>query len=466
MSTAILRPVADGATKQLTPSTGTVHYALVDEVTADDTDYLSNLAGYSQFDLLTLGTLSLPDGAVITKVTATVRCKATTSGSLYVRLINTAGTGILIPIGTVPPTSWGDVVSKDIRLCPSTGQSWAAADLSGKTLNLWCNSGDASFKISQAYITVYYFIPATGTTIEYLRPNADKAISALNPYPASPTTRYDKIDEATEDTADYCYTTTGVTLSTFELTGSALVGAIDHLRVKAKIKFTTASTTANLVGLALNESTDANVPQAARQDNVEFQAEAIFDTNPGTGSAWAWSDIPALFVGLKLGTGSTGYVYQLWVEVYYKPPVYFDGIVCNSAGGGYVAVSGVLRSDASTPAYKQAQVASDSGFATILGDSTELAATETPGNPMVITFTWTPASAGTYYARLGVRASGEATLTWITLTFTVTFPAVSGISVAQAGEHATITVTVTDNYMDPPEVTIFIDGQAVKGQLN
>lgn len=466
MSTAILRPVADGDLLELTPSTGTAHYALVDEATADDNDYLQCPAAYSKSDRFTLGTLSLPTGSVITQIAVTVRGKdvssSGSSGVVYLRV----GT-VNKNIGNVSFTTTIGDKTITRRTNPHTGQAFTVSDLSGATIQVYISSGAVSgdTRVSQIYLTVTYI--AGGSSSLIIRPNADKSAAALSIQPASPTTRYDKIDEATEDTSDYVYVpSSSSSTATFDMETASGSGVISHLVIHAKVQAIT-GITSNSAGIDINQAGAPPEPLSLPDLN-EREITMVRETNLLTGVAWTWSDIATIYATLSLaaGSGNNTRCYQLWIEIFYTPPVYFDGIVCNSVGNGYAAVSGVLRSDASTPAYKRAQVASDSGFTTILGDSTELAATETPGNPMVITFSWTPASAGTYYARLGVRASGEAVLTWITLTFTVTFPTVSGISVAQTGEHATITVTITDNYMDPPEVTIFIDGQAVKGNLN
>lgn len=465
MSTTVLRPVADGDLLEWTPSTGTAHYALVDEATADDNDYLTCPAAYTKNDRFTLGTLSLPAGSVITKVTITARAKDMTSGSSRVQFyFRSGGVNATFPVMSgYLSTAFANY--DNIRVTnPLTGQMWTVADLSGATIQMVCTSGVASggTRVSQVYVTVTYI--AGGSASVIARPNADKALGSLVAYPTSPATGYDKIDEVTENTADYVHIDNGAgTYGTFDLDAPSGSGSITHVVVHAKVQ---ATATGGKAGVIAN--TTAFAETTTMQDTNEHEITCAQDLNPLTGVAWVWGDIAAMYANVTAYGPSSGAtkIYQVWVEIFYTPPVYFDSIVCNSAGNRYVAVSGVLRSDASTPAKKQAQVASDSGFGTILADSTELTATETPGNPMVITFSWTPASTGTYYARLGVRSASEAVLTWITLAFVVTFPAVAGITVAQAGEHATVTVTVTDNYMDPPEVTIFIDGQAVKGNLN
>ena len=466
IGTVILRPVADGATLQLTPTPTGSHYACIDEATTDDADYLKTPSTSSVIDLLTLGTCTLPGGAIITKVKVTARYKdptpASSSMSLYFWV---GGANQVIKTSIAATNAWVDH-EVTMRQSIMTGTAWTAAELSGITFKLWMYSPAGTGMVSQLYLTVTYVVPDAGLSTLTLRPSADKAASGLSQYPASPTTRYDKIDEETEDTADYVYIGGVDGFGTFELPDTAIVGAISHVAVKAKVKWSDTGTS-DLVGLALNESTAANVVEGVHNSTAEFESVAYFEANPTDDTAWEPADIAALFVGIRMngGTGS-GKCYQLWVEVYYKPTIYCDAIICASAGNGYTTVSGVLRSDCPTPAYKQAQLAAVADFGTILADSTELAAVETPGDPIAILFAWTPSSAGTYYARLGIRASGEATLTWVTVKVTINFPAVTGITVAQAGEHATVTVTVTDDYADPPEVTLFIDGQAVKGRLN
>ena len=60
-----LMPTADGDLSQLTPSTGTAHYALVDEVPPnDDTDYVSS-ANAGDTDLFQLGDVAAVSGSIL-----------------------------------------------------------------------------------------------------------------------------------------------------------------------------------------------------------------------------------------------------------------------------------------------------------------------------------------------------------------------------------------------------------------
>jgi len=458
MSVYTLRPVADGATLQLTCSSGSTHYALVDEAAADDADYLSTTDMFGKSDILTLGTFSLPASEIITSVV--VHCRVKTTGATAALTVTLSGKAVAT---SVTNTSYADKTTT-YAYCKTTQKAWEQADISGASITVALQSA-ISYTISLSQLYVEVNTVTKGSSSSVLRPNADKAAPTASVYPASPANAYSKLDEAVKDTGDYIYTENGAQgNASLDMETVSIVGSINYVIIHAIIQATNA---VSYCDIAVN-----SVPESATDwlvSTSELEVTRIYALNPTTGVAWAADDIAGIYAGVYIkapsGAGYLMKAYQVWIEVFYTETVYMDSIICNSAGNGYVAVSGVLRNDCSTPAYKRAQVAAVADFSTVLADSTELAATESPGDTVTILFAWTPSSTGTYYARLGIRASGDAGLTWVTVAVTINFPVIAGIAVAQVAEHATITVTVTDDYADPPELTVFVDGLAVRGRL-
>ena len=355
MSTATLYPVADGDLLELTPTPGGSHYATVDEASPDDGDYLTGLAAYTKNDRLTLGTFAPATGSVVTQIVVTVRAKDVTMASTNVSIYLRAGgvNALIGSTGTLTTSFANYTLTKKIN--PLTGQVWTTSDLSGATIQVAVASGAASAgRVSQLFVTVTYVASGSATLIA--RPNADKAIGSLVAYPVSPATGWDKIDEAVEDTSDYVHIDNGSgTYGTFDLDAPSGSGVITHVVIHAKVQTTSTGGTPK-AGVLVNTSTYAET--LILLDTSEHEVTCALDLNPLTGVAWVWADIAAMYANVT-ATGPTSgatKIYQVWVEIVYTPPVYFDSIVCNSAGGGYVAVSGVLRGDASTPAKKEAQV--------------------------------------------------------------------------------------------------------------
>lgn len=75
MAQQFARPNADGANINWTPSTGTVHYVLVDEVVPDDSDYVSVGTGFAPSPDETYGLSSITDPGASDGHTIWVRAK-------------------------------------------------------------------------------------------------------------------------------------------------------------------------------------------------------------------------------------------------------------------------------------------------------------------------------------------------------------------------------------------------------
>lgn len=139
------------------------------------------------------------------------------------------------------------------------------------------------------------------------------------------------------------------------------------------------------------------------------------------------------------------------------------------AGVGVVAVSGLVSSyvkQSRATAMKRGDIATDSGFSTIVATSGSVSGGERSGDTVNILLTWSPSSAGTYYARIGVQGqSPYDTWTYGTATFTVGFPTIVSLSPSVSGNTLTVTLSLQDTYLKPPNVTMQVDGDAVPAML-
>lgn len=301
-----------------------------------------------------------------------------------------------------------------------------------------------------------------------IRPNGDGATHTLTCSTGS--THYVLIDEAGADDADYVkYTSagSGAELDIYAIANPAASGVINSVKVYARAK-ALATGENTKIGLQVKDTTTWSGFTFSEALTTSWASYVATYTAMPRGGDWTWADIDALLVRLDLGVdATTSYCSQIYVEVDYTPPVYFDSIECLGMSNGYANVRGILKAGCSAVDYKEAQIDHENTFASPLADTTELAAAgEDGGDTISLIVAWSPASAGTYYARLGVRAHDEAVLAWITVSFVVQFPIISAIAISPSKEHVTVTVTVSDDYADPPEVTVMVDGQTVKGRLN
>lgn len=167
MSTLTLRPNADGSTLQLTCSTGSSHYALVDEAVADDSDYVywSGATDGQKTDSLSLPNHTTESGT-ISKVTIYVRAQFA-SGHYYLsgQLFDSGEENNLAyfyidwMVWEIPdPFS---TYSHDFTTNEHTHSAWTWDDIDGLRLGIGLTGGivGAVGKISQAYIVVDYTPP-------------------------------------------------------------------------------------------------------------------------------------------------------------------------------------------------------------------------------------------------------------------------------------------------------------------
>lgn len=294
-----------------------------------------------------------------------------------------------------------------------------------------------------------------------LRPTADKTVTYW-------TGSYASVDEETENTGDYLVQNTdnsnNKVLLTFSPTTQQKKGTIVSVKLSVRAQSSGDSSLRWLVGTAYG---DAGAWTVAASDTT-YESAAL-TTNPNTGAAWTWADLEAAGAGLGwcdwVKGSSFPKVYQMWITVIAIPP-YTDAIAVNSAGGGYAVCSCTINADASTLAKAQFQIDDASDFASPLADTGLIDATEEAGDSKSMTVAWAPASAGTYYARFGARASDEGSVTWsAVLTFVVMFPTIDGITTSATAEHVTITVNVTDTYSHPPTVTVYVDHRAYSAEV-
>lgn len=182
-----------------------------------------------------------------------------------------------------------------------------------------------------------------------LRPNAN---SSPLEQTVSGGQNYACVDEATIDTADYCYvqgssaTQTKTDIYSFP-NHSSESGIINSVTVKCQCKAQKSGTGLAYVNPAVKIG--STVYESGDQSITENYTYALYSytwtTNPATSSAWSWTEIDALLAGDKLSATytdknnkSTALIYQLWVEVYY------------TEGGGaieMIKVNGVWKTAAS-----------------------------------------------------------------------------------------------------------------------
>jgi hypothetical protein len=208
--------------------------------------------------------------------------------------------------------------------------------------------------------------------------------------------------------------------------------------------------------IALNATAIAALDLSATHFKVGMMLE--WDRAGSFGGTWA-SGADSSFV---VDNGADEYPY---VVVTYTPPAVqvLSAQSVTSAGVGNVCGNATLTGAAGTK--RRLQVSDENVFAIPLADSTLVTEATTLGSAFSIITSWTPASAGTYYARIGVESTNYDIIWGSTITFIVQFPSITSVAVSRQNERHTVTVVVEDDYTDPPEVTVYVDDRAYVAHL-
>ena len=175
MATATFRPISDGYSETFTPSTGTDHYALVDEASPnEDTDYVytaltGKIDAFNTDD--TDVDAQIPDGSTINSVTVYWRLKYILVDDVkraVVGMVRLAGSNT-VATGGIPTTSY---VTLNAALGKPGGGSWTKQNIKDMEFGI-VSTGSAAprddTRITQVYIIVDYTAPAAATITGYVR---------------------------------------------------------------------------------------------------------------------------------------------------------------------------------------------------------------------------------------------------------------------------------------------------------
>lgn len=156
-----------------------------------------------------------------------------------------------------------------------------------------------------------------------LRPNADTSDNHLGIIPASPTTHYTKIYEASQDgDASYVY---GIlsdwTDDVYNLQNPTHTGTVSYVTLNAVAR------TTGVGSMQLSITTHSTDFDGSANPGLEFpltsgwlEYTTMWRLNPATGRSWTWTEINALQIGCSLyEVSGDARCTQVYVEVYYTP---------------------------------------------------------------------------------------------------------------------------------------------------
>jgi hypothetical protein len=132
----LLMPTADGAHAGMTPSTGTAHYALVDEAAPNTTDYVSSSVAGTK-DTYIFQDISTNTAAIFgVAVTNYARKDAAGAGALA-NIVRIGGTNYLQPVAQLS-ASW-TANENLVPLNPATNSPWTTSDVNSAEFGVEVN---------------------------------------------------------------------------------------------------------------------------------------------------------------------------------------------------------------------------------------------------------------------------------------------------------------------------------------
>jgi hypothetical protein len=168
---------------------------------------------------------------------------------------------------------------------------------------------------------------ATDPATEILRPNANGSYCQCEHYGAS--TNYRCVDEAIADeSSTYVRSSGGATLmDTYHIQNrSEATGTINYVTVYARVRATGESAQEAQIVIRTHSTDYYGTNNLLLTADGWANYSDNWTTNPYTGSAWTWSEIQYLQIGVKLDDLGDGYpeCTQVYAEVNYTPA--FQGV--------------------------------------------------------------------------------------------------------------------------------------------
>jgi len=151
-----LRPTSD-LVQNWTPSSGTDHYALVDESAEDTADYL-RVTNFYKPELFDIPNVSVSSGKTINSVTIKARVLTNTADATdFVLRAYISGTSYDSSNFAAIGTSYG-TVSYTWLLNPRTSSAWTSADIDSSYWGFMngVNAGGSEYRVSQFWVEINY----------------------------------------------------------------------------------------------------------------------------------------------------------------------------------------------------------------------------------------------------------------------------------------------------------------------
>jgi hypothetical protein len=259
-----------------------------------------------------------------------------------------------------------------------------------------------------------------------LRPNGDNSVG-LTPYPSSPATNYDKVDDSSPDDGATYVRSPGVGYTTDKYTlpdHTSEIGTISSVVIYARFMCSYNDASGAAKTLIRTHSVDYLGGVNYSDHSTWVNISTTYNTNPNTGVAWTWSEVDDLICGISLSgaNGPDTACTQVYVVVTYTPPPDPPTNVAATNGTHPDKVVVTWTQSAGATGYKVYRDGAD--VSGLLGDVATYddvgagAPTITPGTAT--------ATAGAHDNKVSLSIAGESTANGATHTYTVTAYSVAG----------------------------------------
>ncbi len=292
-----------------------------------------------------------------------------------------------------------------------------AANVAG-SYTQWTNPANAYDGGSNQYATVT--IAAFSATSRPTGDNGDTAASTV--YPASPTTRWDKVDEVSTNDTDYYEMVTNAgghttfTYTNFTLPAGSIVSNLTIYYRAGNVSTATCNIRATVeTGTTYWDTIDAGVDPP---DSPNFTTYSYaFTTNPSTGVAWTYDEINNADTNtsqrlVAFGTSSNDLnpnvrVTQVYATVNYIAPTQYDQVYGTFAITDPAATSNITKVEIGYEAYSDTSSKTSNFYTSSNGGSS--------WNAIHTSSAWPTSDPGTYTY---INVTADQTWTWTALNST------------------------------------------------
>jgi hypothetical protein len=196
---------------------------------------------------------------------------------------------------------------------PQSSDAWSTSTLDTAQIGI----ENASSSTTEARVSTMWALVAYSNSTLTIRPNANGDTMQWTAEGGD----YERVNESTADgDTTRLYTPTDDHVALFNFTNPTAAGVIHNVKVFVVVRGLDPVDQGTQVGVKVG-STEYWSATKSWNSTSYITLHHVWETNPGTSSAWTWSDINSLQAGLKRISGGGQAVTQVYMEILYSEEV-------------------------------------------------------------------------------------------------------------------------------------------------